>query len=150
MSDTLPRHVHKLGVFSLTVVGLALAAAVPLNCVEVALHVGGGSLAAGIGLGLSLALVTRTRRPWLIYLALALGALTFVPLAWEWPHGNSWDVHPWHGAPPLVYGYPDGLRTLLFLVGIPWPFARFGYHAPDPLPSAAPSEDEPQEEERKP
>jgi hypothetical protein len=146
MSDTLPHNVRKLGLFSLTVVGFALAAAVPLKCVAVALRVGGGSLAVGIGLGLSLALVTRTRRPWSIYLALALGALTFVPLAQEWPPGNSWDVHPWHGAPPLVYGYLDGLRTLLFLVGIPWPFARFGFHAPDPLPIATPSEDEPQEE----
>ncbi len=142
MPDTLRRNTRKLGLFCLTVAGLALAAAVPLNCVPAALRVGGGSLLAGMGLGLSLALVTRTRRPWLIYLALAVGVLTFVPILREWPAGDAWDVHPWHGAPPVVYGYLDGLRTLLYLLGIFWPFVHFGHHAPDPIPISPPSEND--------
>jgi len=143
MSETLSRTVRKLGLFCLILGALALAAAIPLRCVGAALRVGGGSLLAGMGLGLSLALVTRTQRPWLIYAALALGALTFVPLTLEWPPGDAWDVHPWHGAPPIAYSYLDILRTSLFLLGIPWPFARFGHHAPDPLPSAPNTRDEP-------
>ncbi len=146
MSETLQRNVRKLGLFCATVVVLALAAAVPLGCFFAALRVGGGSLLAGIGLGLALAFVTRTRRPWPIYLGLALGALTFVPITLEWPPGDAWEVHPWHGAPPLVYGYLDGLRTLLYLLGIPWPFARFGHHAPDPIPEAPPSTGDPEDD----
>ncbi len=144
MSKTQQRSVRQLGLFCLTVVVLALAVAVPLGCVGVALRVGGGSLGEGIALGLALALITRTRRPWLIYLALALSILTFVPLAHEWPPGDAWDVHPWHGAPPIVYGYLDGLRTLLYLLGIPWPFARFGHHAPDPIAILSPVEEVPE------
>ena len=146
MSETLPRTVRKLGLFCLVVVALALAAAIPLRCIGVALQVGSGSLLAGMGLGLSLALVTRTRRPWLIYLSLVLGALTLVPFTLEWPPGDAWDVHPWHGAPPITYSYLDILRTSLFLLGIPWPFARFGHHAPDPVPSVPTAMDEQKEE----
>lgn len=149
MSDT-PRDVRKLSFFSLTVIGLALGAAIPLGCLFAAVRIGGVSLLAGSGLGATLALVTRTRRPWLIYLALMLGALTFVPLYQNWPPGDAWDVHPWHAAPPWVYGYLDGLRMLLYLVGIPWPFVRFGFHAPDPLPLAPQDGDDPQDESRKP
>ena len=130
----LRRTARRLGAICLTVAALAVAAAIPLGCLPTALSVGGVSLAAGLGLGAAMALATRTRRPWLIYLALALGALTFAPLALEWPPGNGWDVHPWRGAPSLAYGYLDALRTLLYITGIPWPFARFGHHAPDPLP----------------
>lgn len=149
MLETQPRPARKLGLFCLVVAGLALAAAIPLGCLPVALRVGGGALLLGGGLGSALALITRTRRPWLIYLSLLLGALTFVPLSLEWPPGNGWDVHPWHGAPPMVYSYPDILRTLLYLVGIPWPFARFGQHAPDPLPETPPvAEDLPEESEK--
>ena len=150
MPDTLRRNVHRLGLFCITVVGVALAAAIPLDCGAVALRVGAASLSAGVALGAALALVTRSRRPWLIYLGLALGALTFVPLYREWPAGDGWDIHPWRGAPPLVYGYLDGLRTLLYLVGIPWPFARFGFHAPDPFPVAEPTTPVSQDESEKP
>ncbi|MCW3097079.1 MAG: hypothetical protein JWL77_2697 [Chthonomonadaceae bacterium] len=146
MSETPTPNVRKLGLFCLVVVVLALAAAIPLGCFVVALRVGGGSLLAGAGLGTALALVTRTRRPWLIYLALALGALTFLPFYFDWPPGDAWDVHPWHGAPPLAYSYLDMLRTLLYLVGIPWPFARFGHHAPDPIPSAPALAEDPKDE----
>lgn len=150
MSETLPRNVRNLGLFSMIVTGLALAAALPLGCLAAALRVGGGSLIAGVGLGASLALATRVRRPWLIYLALTFGALTLLPLVQDWPPGDAWEVHPWRGAPPLVYGYLDVLRTLLYLAGIPWPFARFGYHAPDPLPIAPHSADDSQNESEKP
>jgi len=150
MSETLPRTVRKLGLFCLVGVAFALAAAIPLRCFGAALRVGGGSLLAGMGLGLSLTLITRTRNPWLIYLSLAVGALTFVPLTLEWPPGDAWDVHPWHGAPPIAYSYLDILRTSLFLLGIPWPFARFGHHAPDPLPNASDTTDEPEVELQKP
>lgn len=146
MSETLQRNVRKLGLFCLAIGALTLAAAIPLGCLPAALRVGGGSLLAGVGLGASLAFVTRTRRPALIYLGLALGVLTFAPLYLEWPPGDAWEVHPWHGAPPLVYGYLDGLRMLLYLLGVPWPFARFGHHAPDPIPSAPPSPAEPEGE----
>ena len=145
-----PYNARRLGLVCLTVTGLALAAAIPLRCVAVALRVGGGSLLAGMGLGFCFVLVTRTRRPWLIYLALALGALTFVPYYQEWPPGNAWDVHPWRGAPSLFYNYLDVLRLLLYFVGIPWPFARFGNHAPDPIPDAPLPAGEFEEDSEKP
>lgn len=150
MPEALRRSVRKLGLFCLTVAGLALAAAIPLGCVSVALRVGAAALLAGGGLGAALALVTRTRRPWLIYVCLVLGALTFVPLYREWPAGDGWDIHPWRGAPPLVYGYLDGLRTLLYVIGIPWPFVRFGHHAPDAVEIASPPEVESPVESEKP
>jgi hypothetical protein len=149
MLEMQQRSVRKLGFVCLTVAGLALAVAIPLHCVVVALQVGMVALLSGAGTGLSLALVTRTRRPWLIYMGLLLAALTFVPLTQEWPPASAWDVHPWRNAPPVVYGYLDGLRMLLFLVAMPWPFARLGYHAPDPLP-AEPTTVDFQDESRKP
>lgn len=148
MSETQKRSARKLGLFTLCAFVAALAAAIPLHCLPTALRVGSGSLLLGTGLGGALAFVTRTRRPLLIYMGLLLAALTFVPLAQNWPPGDAWDIHPWHGAPQLAYSYLDILRTLLYLVGIPWPFARFGHHAPDPLPMAAIPQELPEESEK--
>ena len=77
--------------------------------------------------------MTRTRRPLGIYACLAAAVLTFWPLLHSWPPADAWDVHPWPGAPPLVSTYFEALRGCLFLLGIPYPFARLGQHGPDPL-----------------
>jgi hypothetical protein len=40
--------------------------------------------------------------------------------------------------PEIFANYLDLLRLALFLLGFLYPFARFGQHAPDPLPKEPP------------
>jgi hypothetical protein len=111
----------------------------PLHCAGRAALVGGFALLDGGLLGLCLALVTRVRQPLLIYLFLGLAALTFWPMWESWPLYQGWligdpgRIVAWPGAPELVYSYFDLLRSALFLLGLPAPFARYGQHRPDPL-----------------
>lgn len=131
------RSIDRLGWVCL---GLALAfyaLSFPLHCAALAAWVGGFSLLDGFVLGTALALATRTRRPVLIYACLAIALLTLWPLVAAWPPGDAWDVHPWRGAPVLIYNYFDVLRPCLYLLGSPYPFARFGHHAPDAEASPA-------------
>lgn len=78
-----------------------------------------------------MALITRTKRPTLIYLLLLVCLATFVPLYHEFPSGNFVDIHPWKNAPLLVYHYFDLVRGASFILGIFYPFAKFGWHKPD-------------------
>ncbi len=119
-----------LGLFCAALVAFAIS--VPLGCVPAAARIGGASLLAGAALGAALAAVTRTRRPIAIYGWLIAAACTLLPLALGWPASGPEDVQPWRDAPDIVYFYPDMLRPLMFLLGAPYPFVRFGYHAPDP------------------
>jgi hypothetical protein len=111
------------------------ALALPLGCAGRAAVVGGFSLLAGALCGTLLALVTRTRRPTFIYACLAGAALTVWPILVGWPPGGAADVHPWRDAPSLVLNYFDALRPVMYLLGLPYPFARLGHHAPDPHPT---------------
>jgi hypothetical protein len=131
---------RRIGLVSLTLIALAFSLAAPLRCIEKAILVGGVALCSGGLLGASLAWITRTRNPWLIYLALGIAALCFWPLTAAWPHTEIWDVRPSRTWPRFFYNYLDYLRGILFLVGIPYPFARFGQHTPDPRPDRLPSE----------
>ena len=109
----------------------ALTFAVPLHCEIKAGIVGGISLLDGALFGLSLAAVTRTRRAGWIYFYLLCAGLTLAPLYLEWPAADADDLTLWRGAPSLLENYFVMLRLLLFLFGLPYPFARFGHHAPD-------------------
>lgn len=115
---------------------LVIAASLPLGCLPIALSIGGFSLLDGIVLGVGLALVTRVRSPWIIYFLLGLCALTVWPLIDEWPPGGALDVHLWPGVPSLAYGYLDAVRLMLFLLGVPAPFALLGHHGPDSVPTS--------------
>lgn len=101
--------------------------------------VGGCALIDGALLGLCLAAVTRTRRPVAIYAWLLGAALTFWPIWYDWPIWQGWPIgdpmtlHLWPGAPALAGSYYELLRAFLYLLGLPYPFARFGQHGPDPL-----------------
>ena len=109
----------------------ALAFAVPLHCAIMAGAVGGTALVDGALFGLSLAAVTRTRRTGWIYFFLLCAGLTLTPLYLDWPAADSNDLTLWRGAPDLLENYFVMLRLALFLFALPYPFARFGRHAPD-------------------
>jgi hypothetical protein len=124
-----------------------LLPALRLQCLERAAIIAGASLLEGALLGTAMAMITRTRKPLAIYFWLLICLLSLGPLCASWPAGSPWEIHPWPGAPRLVYFYFDMLRMVFFLLGIPYPFVRWGYHAPDPLPvpdvPAAPTETPP-------
>ena len=138
---TSTRSVRLLGWICLALALALLALSIPLRCVGRALLVGGFSFLDGALLGTALALATRTRRPPGIYAALLLAALTLWPLVSAWPPGDVRDVTFADAAPGLAAYYFDILRFCLFVLGMPYPFARLGYHAPDPPPP--PQEKEP-------
>lgn len=127
---------RRLGIVCLSLALLLWALSFPLHCVGRATLVGGFSLLDGAALGAALAMVTRTRRPLAIYGWLAVAALTFWPILAVWPPGGASDVHPGPNAPALASNYFDALRLGLFFLGIPYPFARCGHHAPDTQNSA--------------
>jgi hypothetical protein len=132
---------QRMDLFGLACLAVAMgliALSLPLRCVERAAAIGVFSLLDGFVLGTVLALATRTRSPLLIYLCLGVAALTLVPLFYSWPPGGVWDVTLRPGMPEIFFNYLDLLRLALFLLGFPYPFARFGQHAPDPLPTEPP------------
>ncbi|MCS6775901.1 MAG: hypothetical protein RMJ43_11625 [Chloroherpetonaceae bacterium] len=127
---------RRVDAFGLLCAGLALllwALALPLGCAGQAALIGGVSLGSGALLGLMLALITRTLRPAVIYLCLCVAVAACVPLLREWPPGDMRDVRLAPGMPGFLAYYLDLLRVALFVLGIPYPFARLGHHAPDPV-----------------
>lgn len=125
---------RRVDAFGLLCAGFALllwALALPLGCVRQATWIGGVSLASGVLLGLMLALITRTLRPAIIYVYLCVAVAACVPLLREWPPGDMRDMPLAPGMPGFLVYYLDLLRVALFLLGIPYPFARLGHHAPD-------------------
>ena len=125
------RTTQRVGGGSLLLILLGLLPAPALHCGIRALWVGGFSLLDGGVFGLALAFVTRTQRIFLIYAFLALALLALWPLFAAWPPADSADVHLWRGAPDIFANYFDALRPCFFLLGILWPFARFGQHSAD-------------------
>ncbi len=137
---SLHRTARRLGLACLLLAIVGWSVSIPLHCSLRAALVGGCAFLNGGLFGLCLALVTRVRRPVWIYFWLLLAALTFWPLWHDWPLWQGWPIGDpatirlWRGAPAILTGYYDILRFCLFLLGLPFPFARFGQHGPDPLP----------------
>ena len=132
----------RLGLICFLLALILWAGSLPLHCVPLAAYVGGVTFLAGGAFGVCLAFVTRTQRPTLIYLYLGMACLCLWPLYRSWPFADAWDLVPWPGAPPFVLYYFILLRPCVFLLGLPYPFARLGLHGPDPLPVI--SQDEPE------
>lgn len=124
-----------LGAASAVIIILSTSMSVALHCTRAACAVSVASLLLGLFAGGMLAAITRTRNPFAIYALIALAALTLWPIFELWPPADSEDIVAWKGAPSLVYNYFDFLRLGVYLVAIPYPFARFGIHAPDKIAS---------------
>lgn len=127
---------NQIGVRCLLLIALLWAVSLPLRVASQAAFVGGANVILGGLFGLCLACITRTRRAALIYLWLALACLTLWPLFEAWPPVSLFDApstRAWH--------YLNVLRVCLFVLGLPYPFARFGQHGPDPLPDPPKSEE---------
>ncbi len=120
-----------MGLFCALMALAAFGAAVPLGALPAVLRIGGFHLLDGIAFGMLLAGVTRTRRPVVIYALLIAATLTFWPFYSGWPAEQSEGVAIPMARQELVHNYIDILRIVLFLLGIPYPFARLGFHAPD-------------------
>jgi len=133
MTYPTPGPPNRLGLFCLLFACIGIALAIPLHCFGLAVQVGGFYFLLGAAQGAMLAFVTRTRKPWLIYLGLGLAAALFWPLFEPFWLNAVFAIRAWHGAPDIVYNYFDILRIALFLLGIPYPYARWGQHGPDPL-----------------
>ena len=121
----------KIGVRCLALSALLWAVSLPLHIAGQAAHVGSANFILGGLFGLCLACVTRTRRPILIYVWLALACLALWPLFVGWPLLDSFDLpseRAWH--------YLALLRVCLFVLGLPYTFALIGQHVPDPLPQS--------------
>ena len=130
--------INRLGWACLGLITILLALSFPLHCFLKAAVIGAGSLGAGAGLGVCLAMVTRTKRPLVIYLWLVAAIVTFFPLFFAWPPGDSFDVTLWRGAPEILSNYLDFVRGGTFLLAFPFPFARLGQHAPDAVTPSDP------------
>ena len=121
------RQIRKTGWFCLGGGVLLAVCAWGLGILLQAAKVGGGAFALGAAFGLGLAAITRTRRPLFIYLALgATGAALWLavqgfPLLEEMESDRNRTALEW-------------LRLAAFLLGAPYPFARYGFHAADSVP----------------
>lgn len=141
------RAAPRLGAACLLLALVAWSLSLPLHCPLRAALVGGFAFLDGSLLGLCLALVTRARRPAGIYFWLLLAGATFWPIWNEWPIWRGWPIgdpttlQPWPGAPVLLANYYDLLRFGLFLLGLPFPFVRFGHHAPELIQGDAESKE---------
>ncbi|HZO91479.1 MAG TPA: hypothetical protein VFB38_24365 [Chthonomonadaceae bacterium] len=122
------RSLRLLGIVCLSAALALWALSFPLHSLWQATRIGGFALLDGVACGTALAMVTRTRRPLFIYGWLGVAALTL------WPIWIGWPPDPLD-APNAVLTYLDLLRLVLYVLGLPYPFARLGYHAPDPRPS---------------
>ncbi|HLJ58020.1 MAG TPA: hypothetical protein VKT77_23480 [Chthonomonadaceae bacterium] len=126
--------INRLGLTCFALIAGLTAVGVPLRCLPIAIEAAAASAGAGFLLGAALAAVTRTRKPLAIYAWLAVAALTLWPLLRPWPAADSFDLTLWRGAPDIFNNYFDFLRGGAYLLAMPYPFARFGRHAPDPVP----------------
>lgn len=132
------RQLRRTGWACLIAVCLLFTPSLYLHCASFALLIGLKMGVLGLLLGLSLAFVTRTRRAILIYLGLLVafcaGWFFFVML-------DSVDLPSFvvpRGAPTIWENYPVFLRIGTFLLCVPYPFARWGYHAPDAFSENSP------------
>lgn len=122
---------------------LSVMPAVPIHCLRPAIRIAGVSFLAGGMLGLSMAGITRVRRPTVIYLLIIAATTTAWPLYHGWPSAFTWDVLDYDGPVNRVITYLETLRPVMYLLGVPFPYAYFGQHGPDPIPARIASEVEP-------
>lgn len=108
-----------------------LAGAIPFGAGPIAYRAGTFPVLDGIVFGALLAGVTRTRRPVLIYGLLLAAAAALWPLYAGWPASPPLAPEMPEGRQELIHNYLDILRIVLFLLAVPYPFARLGFHAPD-------------------
>lgn len=127
------RIAQRTGIVCLLITLAIFALSYPLQCMPRALWMEGFTAADGFAFGVLLAGITRTRRPGLIYLLMALAALTIWPIFISWPPAEVWEVHLWPGATTLLLYYFDAARFAVFLMAMPYPFVRWGQHGPDPI-----------------
>jgi hypothetical protein len=124
---------RRTGIVCLLLIVAIFALSFPLRCVPRALGMESFTAADGFAFGALLAGITRTCRPGLIYLLMALAALTLWPVFISWPPAEVWEVHLWPGATTLLLYYFDAARFAVFLLAMPYPFVRWGQHGPDPI-----------------
>ena len=124
-----------MGLVCLGLISVMLAVSIPLHCFPTAAAVTAVDGLAGCGLGTALAMVTRSRRPIAIYFWLLIGIMTALTLGFGWPPGDISDIRLWHKAPEIFENYFDFLRGGVYLLAMPFPFAKLGFHRPDPLPA---------------
>ena len=130
--------------------GLAIllwCGSIPLKVMFFAFLVGVCSFLEGIIFGLSLAFITRTRKPFWIYawLLVAIYMVRLIVINFPFPIAAYTQIIPEH--PDWIANYFDVLRPMMFLFGIPFPFAQFGYHAADPILIASEISEKQEEQE---
>ena len=123
--------VVKLGVVCLILVICLLIPSWYFSCEAEAFRVGCVSLGGGIVFGGLMALITRTRNPHVIYLALLGAGLSFWPLIVGWPAVRTYSILTTSHNPESALSYLEAVRALIFIFGIPTPFAYFGQHTSD-------------------
>ena len=128
--------IRKTGIICLWGECLLVCGGAVLGCLPQSLQVGSVPLLLGLILGVALAGATRTRNTLLIYLGLGVALMAGVVFAMPLPTDLVAPVLLRRGMPSLLKFYPEFVRVCAFLLAIPYPFARFGYHAPDRLPES--------------
>ena len=128
------RSVRVTGVCCCLVALLVLLPAVPMHCLLPAARIAVVAFVAGLLLGMAMAGITRSRRPTVIYLLLLAAAATSWPLYHGWPSAFTWEVLEYDGPVNRAITYLEALRPLMYLLGVPFPYAYFGQHGPDEVP----------------
>lgn len=134
------KYARTTGMWCFGLAALVLAPSALLHCIWPALRIGTPSLVSGALLGLAMAGVTRTTKPTAIYLLVIAGALTAVPMYNGWPAIQPTDMPDsvgYDGPVGRVFTYLDTLRPVMYLLGVLFPYACFGQHAPDPILTAS-------------
>ena len=132
-----PKYVVAIGIGCSALIAVSLIPAIVMGCLPAALRLGTCSLLIGALLGAMMAAVTRTRSPGLIYLCLLVGMATLWALYHPWPEISVHDIVTAHGSVNNVVTYLQSVRPLLFLLGVPFPYAWLGRHSADPVPESA-------------
>jgi len=128
------RSIRITGVCCCLLAGLLLLPAIPMHCIRPALGIAGVAFVAGVLLGIAMAAITRSRRPTTIYLLLVAAAITAMPLYQDWPSAFAWNMLAYRGPVNRVFNYLEALRPLMYLLGMPFPYAWLGQHGPDSAP----------------
>ncbi len=133
------RYVRATGIGCFTLAVVVMAPSVLMHCFRPAIQIAGINVAAGGLLGLCMAGITRSRKPTVIYLLLLAAMATAWPMYSDWPSAFSWDVLDYGGPVNRAITYLEALRPLMYLIGVPFLYACFGQHGPDPIPAGADS-----------
>ncbi len=137
------RQIKRTGWGCLIAAALLFAPSLYLHCAPFALRIGLTMALLGTLMGLSLAGATRTRRATLIYLGLFAAFCTGWGFVAALDSASSESLLLPKGASQIWENYPVFLRIGAFFLAVPYPFARWGYHAPDVITeSSEPSQED--------